>query len=154
MYQKSWLVENLLMKADKMSMAASIELRSPFLDYRLVEWANRQPNHAKIRRTGLRTYETKSVLRRFCARRLPAEVLTRPKRGFPVPANMWLKNDLSRWAREILTGESSRITPAFSRNTINHLIFHARQGSSEAAGKVWLLIVLEFWLHAWNAHLS
>lgn len=153
-YQKSWLVENLLMKADKMSMAASIELRTPFLDYRLVEWANRQPNRAKVRRTGARTYETKSILRRFCAQRLPAEVLTRPKRGFPVPGNTWLQTDLSRWARGILTGESSRISAAFSRHTMSHLVFHARQGSSEAAGKVWLLIVLEFWLHAWDAHLS
>lgn len=153
-YQKSWLVENLLMKADKMSMAASIELRTPFLDYRLVEWANRQPNHAKIRRTGLRTYETKSVLRSFCARRLPAEVLTRPKRGFPVPANAWLQKDLSNWATDILTGDGNRITPEFSTNTIRDLIVHAQQGSTDAAGKLWLLVVLEFWLHAWDARLN
>ncbi len=153
-YQKSWLVENLLMKADKMSMAASVELRTPFLDYRLVEWANRQPNHAKIRRTGRRTYETKSVLRSFCAQRLPSEILTRPKQGFPVPVNAWLKEDLTNWARDILTGDASRITPEFSTNTINDLLFHAQQGSTDAAGKLWLLIVLEFWLHAWDAHLS
>ena len=153
-YQKSWLVENLLMKADKMSMAASVELRTPFLDYRLVEWANRQPNHAKIRRTGLRTYETKSVLRSFCARRLPNEILTRPKRGFPVPVNAWVQNGLGSWAREILTGAGSRITPEFSTATIDTLLFHAQQGSSDAAGKLWLLIVLEFWLHAWDARLT
>ena len=52
-YQKSWLVEDLLMKADKMSMAASLELRVPFLDYRLVEWANRQPIGVKIGRLGV-----------------------------------------------------------------------------------------------------
>ena len=93
-YQKSWLVEDLLMKADKMSMAASVELRTPFLDYRLVEWANRQPNHVKLKRTGLRKYETKSILRRFCAQRLPGEILTRDKRGFPVPVNGWLQEGL------------------------------------------------------------
>ena len=153
-YQKSWLVENLLMKADKMSMAASVELRTPFLDYRLVEWANRQPNRAKIRRTGRGTYETKSVLRSFCAKRLPVEVLTRPKQGFPVPVNGWLQRDLGNWATDVLTGDASRITSEFSTNTINNLMSRARQGSTDAAGKLWLLIVLEFWLHAWDARLS
>jgi asparagine synthase (glutamine-hydrolysing) len=153
-YQKSWLVEDLLMKADKMSMAASVELRTPFLDYRLVEWANRQPNHVKIKRTGLRSYETKSILRRFCAQRLPREVLTRTKRGFPVPANGWLEKGLSNWARDILTGNNSRIIQGFSLKTINELMLTAEQGSVEAAGKVWLLIVLEFWLQAWDVNLN
>lgn len=153
-YQKSWLVEDLLMKADKMSMAASVELRTPFLDYRLVEWANRQPNHVKIKRTGLRTYETKSILRRFCAQRLPREVLTRTKRGFPVPVNGWLQNGLGNWARGILTGDSSRMIPGFSRKTIDDLIHGSEHGSVGAAGKVWLLIVLEFWLQAWDAKLN
>jgi asparagine synthase (glutamine-hydrolysing) len=153
-YQKPWLVEDLLMKADKMSMAASVELRTPFLDYRLVEWANRQPNHVKLKRTGLRTFETKSVLRRFCAQRLPREVLTRTKRGFPVPVNGWLQKDLSNWARGVLTGNNSKLVFGFSQKIINDLILSAEQGSMEAAGKVWLLIVLEFWLHAWDASLT
>lgn len=153
-YQKSWLVEDLLMKADKMSMAASVELRTPFLDYRLVEWANRQPNHVKIKRTGRGTYETKSVLRRFCARRLPREVLTRTKRGFPVPVNGWLQNGLSGWAREVLTSDNSRIIPGFSVENINDLIGRAEQQSADAAGKVWLLIVLEYWLQAWDASVN
>ncbi|MCA1641884.1 MAG: asparagine synthase (glutamine-hydrolyzing), partial [Acidobacteria bacterium] len=61
-YQKDWLVEDLLMKADKITMAASLEARTPFLDYRLVEWANRQPNSVKVRRLGRGRYTTKSVL--------------------------------------------------------------------------------------------
>lgn len=153
-YQKSWLVEDLLMKADKMSMAASVELRTPFLDYRLVEWANRQPNHVKIKRLGFRTYETKSVLRRFCARRLPHEVLTRTKRGFPVPVNGWLQTGLANWARNVLTGSNSRIVPAFTAQNINELIAAAEQGSVQSAAKVWLLLVLEFWLQAWDARLN
>jgi asparagine synthase (glutamine-hydrolysing) len=153
-YQKGWLVEDLLMKADKMSMAASVELRTPFLDYRLVEWANRQPNHVKIKRTGLRTYETKSILRRFCARRLPAEILTRDKRGFPVPVNGWLQNGLTGWARDLLTGQNSRMIPGFSGTMITDLLRKAEHGSTDAAGKVWVLIVLEFWLQAWDAKLN
>ena len=153
-YQKSWLVEDLLMKADKMSMAASLELRTPFLDYRLVEWANRQPNHVKIKKTGLRKYETKSILRRFCARRLPREVLTRTKRGFPVPVNGWLQNGLGKWARDVLSSSNSRMVPGFSSKAIDDLIVRAEQGVGDAPGKVWLLIVLEFWLQAWDARLN
>ncbi|NOT47569.1 MAG: asparagine synthase (glutamine-hydrolyzing), partial [Acidobacteria bacterium] len=55
-YQKDWLVEDLLMKADKATMAASLEARTPFLDYRLVEWANRQPNSVKVKRKGINQY--------------------------------------------------------------------------------------------------
>lgn len=153
-YQKSWLVEDLLMKADKMSMAASVELRTPFLDYRLVEWANRQPNIVKIKRTGLRKYETKSILRRFCARRLPVDVLNRPKRGFPVPANAWLREGFSTWAKDVLIGANSRIAQAFSRQSLKNLELNARQGSSEAIDDAWLLIILEFWLQAWDARLE
>jgi asparagine synthase (glutamine-hydrolysing) len=153
-YQKSWLVEDLLMKADKMSMAASVELRTPFLDYRLVEWANRQPNHVKIKRLGFRTYETKSVLRRFCARRLPREILTRDKRGFPVPVNGWLQSGLANWARDVLTGSNSRISDAFTVPRIDDLIASAERGSMQASANVWLLLVLEFWLQAWDARLN
>jgi asparagine synthase (glutamine-hydrolysing) len=153
-YQKDWLVEDLLMKADKMSMAASVELRTPFLDYRIVEWANRQPNQVKIKRTGLRNYETKSVLRRFCARRLPQEVVTRPKRGFPVPVNGWLQNGLGPWARDVLRGSDSRIFPGFSAKSVDDLILRAEQGAGDAPSKVWLLIVLEYWLQAWDARIG
>lgn len=153
-YQKSWLVEDLLMKADKMSMAASIELRTPFLDYRLVEWANRQPNHVKIKRLGRNKYETKSVLRRFCARRLPGAILTRDKRGFPVPVNGWLQTGLADWAKDVLTGNNSRISSAFRLEKINELIANAERGSVQASANVWLLLVLEFWLQAWDARLN
>ena len=153
-YQKDWLVENLLMKADKMSMAASVELRTPFLDYRLVEWANRQPNQVKIKRTGLGSYETKSVLRRFCERRLPRDVVTRPKRGFPVPVNGWLQNGLATWARDVLRSGDARLFPGFSAKAIDDLLLRAEQGAGDAPGKVWLLIVLEYWLQAWDARIN
>ena len=153
-YQRPWLVEDLLMKADKMSMAASVELRTPFLDYRLVEWANRQPNHVKIKRTGLRRYETKSVLRRFGAKRLPPEIITRSKRGFPVPVNGWLQNGLGTWARGVLRSSDARMFPGFSAKPIDDLILRAEQGAGDAPGKVWLLIVLEFWLQAWDARIT
>jgi asparagine synthase (glutamine-hydrolysing) len=153
-YQQSWLVEDLLMKADKMSMAASLEARTPFLDYRLVEWANRQPNRVKIGREGLRRYRTKDVLRRFCERRLPAEVLRREKRGFPVPAYAWLREGLDAWAAEQLLGRESRTAASLRREEVERLLSAARAGAGDAAHRVWMLVILELWLRAWDASLD
>ncbi len=141
------------MKADKMSMAASLEVRTPFLDYRLVEWANRQPNFVKVKRTGLRRYSTKNVLRRFCEKRLPAEILNRPKQGFPVPAYRWLQEGLDRWATETLLGKDSRLARVFRPEPVRGLIQEARLGFSDAAQHVWILIMLELWLSAWDVEL-
>jgi asparagine synthase (glutamine-hydrolysing) len=138
-YQKSWLVEDLLMKADKMTMATSLEARTPFLDFRLVEWANRQPNWVKIRRNGRGSYRTKDVLRRFCSTRLPSEILTRPKKGFPVPAYRWLREGLDGWATDTLLGAESRLARAFNPEPIRRLCEEARQGVGDASHRVWRL---------------
>jgi asparagine synthase (glutamine-hydrolysing) len=153
-YQKSWLVEDLLMKADKATMAASLEARTPFLDYRLVEWANRQPNSVKVKRVGRHGYRTKNVLRRFSARRLPSAIIDRPKLGFPVPAYRWLQNGLDIWARELLLNPKSKLTGALRKEAIEGLIKEAREGYGDASHRVWLLIVLELWLQRWNSDLS
>ncbi len=153
-YQKSWLVEDLLMKADKMSMAASLEARTPFLDYRLVEWANRQPNAVKVRRINRKEYRTKDVLRRFCARRVPEAILNRPKRGFPVPAYRWLQDGLDTWARDVLLGSNSRLSGILRAEAVERLVAQARRGETDAPHRLWLLVVLNLWLEAWDARLD
>lgn len=153
-YQKAWLIEDLLMKADKMSMATSLELRTPFLDYRLVEWANRQPNSAKVKRVKMNQYTTKSVLRRFCAGRLPEEILRRPKRGFPVPAYIWIQNGLAGWAYDLLLGTGSRIARAFRHDSMRRYLHAAELGNQQAAHRVWTLIVLELWLRTWKVNFA
>ncbi len=153
-YQKSWLVENLLMKADKMSMAASVELRVPFLDYRLVEWANRQPINMKVRHIGYGKYLTKYILRRFAEKRIPKEIIQRSKKGFPVPAYRWLKQEkFSRWAEESLVGSKSRLKEVFSMPQLKEVLAMAKNGGEQAAHKTWLLIVLGIWLGEYSADL-
>jgi asparagine synthase (glutamine-hydrolysing) len=153
-YQKSWLVEDLLMKADKMSMAASLELRVPFLDFRLVEWANRQPTGVRIGRDGGR-YITKHVLRRFARKRLPEQIINRPKRGFPVPLGNWLKQDgFGRWTKSYLTGKTSRLKEAFEPKQMEAVAGEAASGNRRAAGHTWLLIVLETWLREFDVDLG
>jgi asparagine synthase (glutamine-hydrolysing) len=152
--QKSWLVEDLLMKADKMSMAASVELRVPFLDYRLVEWANRQPLDVKIGRFE-RRYVTKRVLRRFAKARLPREILDRPKQGFPVPVCSWLTDEaFASWAAEYIGGKQARLKHLFQGEEMRQQLRRAATGDQGSADKSWLLIVLETWLREFDVDVS
>jgi asparagine synthase (glutamine-hydrolysing) len=153
-FQKEWLVEDLLMKADKMSMATSLELRVPFLDYRLVEWANRQPIAAKIGSIGRRNV-TKRVLRRFVKGRLPQEIIDRPKKGFPVPVSAWLSEDSFRdWAMQHVTGKQARLKHIFREQGMKTELNRAAAGDRQAADKAWVLIVLETWLREFAVDIS
>ena len=147
-YCRSWLVEDLLMKADKMSMANSLELRCPFLDHRLVEWAAKLPLAWKTgtARTG---YRSKRILREFARKRLPAEILSRPKRGFPVPAYRWLEGSLGGWAEDRLFG-GRRLDCWFDLSSLRPVLAAARAGSAAAQHKIWNLLVLDHWVEAWT----
>ena len=152
-YQQSWLVEDLLMKADKATMAESLEARTPFLDYRMVEWANRQRNSVKVKRYGFNKYRTKNVLRRFCETRLPKTIIDRPKRGFPDPANLWLQNGLEGWARDTLLSKEGKLSEVFSKEVMETSIEQASLGKGHGGERVWMLIVLELWLRVWDVSL-
>lgn len=147
-YCRSWLVEDLLMKADKMSMANSLELRCPFLDHGLVEWAARLPLAWKTgtARTG---YSSKRILREFARKRLPAEILSRPKRGFPVPAYRWLEGPLGSWAEDRLFS-GRRLDCWFDLGFLRPVLTAARSGATTAQHKIWNLLILDHWVEAWT----
>ena len=153
-FQKAWLVEDLLMKADKMSMATSVELRVPFLDYRLVEWANRQPIGVKIGPLDGRSV-TKRVLRRFAKARLPQEIIDRPKKGFPVPVFRWLADEgFNDWAMDYLVGAQAKLKSLFLPDQMQQQLRRAATGDLKAANKSWLLIVLETWLREFEVDVT
>jgi asparagine synthase (glutamine-hydrolysing) len=149
-YSQDWLVEDLLMKADKMTMAASIELRVPFLDYRLVEWLASRPSDRKISATGSGVTQTKYLLRRFAEGRIPTEILSRPKEGFPVPLTAWLTGDFGKQSTELITGQDSQVSSLFDREFLTQIAADGRRGNREPALRLWMLVVLELWLRRWN----
>jgi len=147
-YCRSWLVEDLLMKADKMSMATSLELRVPFLDHALVEWAAKLPHAWKVG-SKLTGPVSKRVLREFAQKRLPQVILTRTKQGFPVPAYRWLNGEMGRWAEGLICDPKARLSEYFEISSVIPILKSARQGDIVSAHKVWVLIIAEQWMRQW-----
>jgi asparagine synthase (glutamine-hydrolysing) len=143
-----WLVEDLLMKADKMTMANSLELRVPFLDHSLIEWAQKLPLRWKVgdRAHG---YASKCILRSYARKRLPRSIVERPKRGFPVPAYQWLRGGLGQWAQDQLKRSNGTLGHWIDTSVLAPTVAAARRGDAAAARNVWVLIVLDTWARRW-----
>jgi asparagine synthase (glutamine-hydrolysing) len=146
-YCQSWLVEDLLMKADKMSMATSLELRVPFLDHKLVEWCATLPLEWKVGSLA-RGFTTKRILRCFAEKRIPKEIITRPNQGFPVPAYKWIQSDLFDFAQENL--HSKDLEKFFNKNELNALLKKLKDKDVHASHQVWSLIIFSKWIKKWN----
>jgi asparagine synthase (glutamine-hydrolysing) len=135
---KTYLHE-LLMKQDQMSMAASIESRVPFLDHRLVEFAAALPESMKLR--GL---TTKYILRKAMSDRLPKEILTRRKMGFPVPVGSWLRNRFSHVVDEYVLSPRALERGIFEPGFVRELVTRHNAGENHAE-RLWALINFEIW---------
>jgi asparagine synthase (glutamine-hydrolysing) len=137
---KTWLPNDLLIKADRMSMAASIELRVPFLDHRLIEYAATIPSRYKIRRG-----ESKHVLKAALADLLPHEILHRPKMGFPTPLGRMFKDDLSGFVEDVLLDRRSTTRGIFEPSAVRRLVDEHRSGRADHESALWRLVILETW---------
>lgn len=137
---KVWLPDDLLLKADKMTMANSIELRVPFLDHKLVEFAATLPADLKLRRgTG------KRLLRDAMAGVLPKPILTRPKKGFPVPTQLWFRTKLRDFTRDYLLASDSACRDYLDRQALQQLVQEHEEGSADRHQELFTLLVFEFW---------
>jgi asparagine synthase (glutamine-hydrolysing) len=136
---KTWLPDDLLIKADKITMANSVELRVPFLDHRVLEFAASLPSSHKIYRG-----ESKYVLKRAIADRVPKEILERPKTGFPVPYATWLRKDLKSFAWDILTDSRTVQRGYFNQKVVEGLL-EENSRHFDHSKEIFSLIVLELW---------
>lgn len=138
---KTWLVDDLLIKADRMSMAASLELRVPFLDYRLVEFAATIPSHYKVRNN-----QGKYILKKMMEGLLPNNIISRKKMGFPTPLKMMFENDLSDYASDLLLSDNARIANYFTKERVSQLMNEHTSKQHDHHRILWQLVVLEEWL--------
>lgn len=136
---KTWLTDDLLVKADKMTMANSIELRVPLLDHKVLEFAASLPAHFKVR-----GFTTKYIAKRALKKHVPAAILNRRKTGFPVPYAAWQRQELREWMLAILLDQQTLKRGYFERKSIEKLIAKDLQ-EGDASKELFCLVVLELW---------
>jgi asparagine synthase (glutamine-hydrolysing) len=135
----TWLRGDILVKADKMTMANSLELRVPFLDPEVFAVASRLPVRAKITRT-----TTKYALRRALEPIVPAHVLNRPKLGFPVPIRHWLRTgELLEWAYAMV--DTSAAGDLVDLSAVRRMIDEHQCGTSDHSRRLWTVLIFMLW---------
>jgi asparagine synthase (glutamine-hydrolysing) len=137
---KTWLVDDLLIKADKMTMASSVELRVPFLDHRVVEFAATVPSRMKLHRG-----EVKWILKRAMAPSLPDAIVRREKTGFPTPLAVMFKSDLSGYLRDLLLSRRFLERGYFEARAVERLLAEHVCGARDHHKALWQLVILEEW---------
>jgi asparagine synthase (glutamine-hydrolysing) len=137
---KIWLPDNLLMKGDKMTMAASLEARMPLLDYQLIEYAASIPSSLKIR-----AFNAKYLLKRAFADLLPASVLTRKKMGFNVPTGIWFRESQRRLITNLLLSERLYSRGYFKPEFVSHMVRDHLEGRTNYQAQLFTLASLELW---------
>ena len=138
--QTSWLPDNLLERGDRMTMAASIEARMPFMDHELAALISSLPDEWRIRgRT------SKFVLREAMRRMLPESILERPKVGFRVPVNEWFRTSMKDYLLDHLTGADSRTRDWYHRATLDRTLAEHIEGRQNHEKLLWAMLNLEIW---------
>jgi asparagine synthase (glutamine-hydrolysing) len=137
---KSWLPDDLLVKADKMTMANSVELRVPLLDHEILEFAAGLPASFKLH--GVTTkYILKTAFRKF----VPNEILDRKKTGFLVPYASWMRKELRPLVEDVLLSKRALDRGYFTRQGIEGLLAANLNGEGDYSKEIFSLLVLELW---------
>jgi len=144
---ETYLLDDLLVKMDRMSMAHGLEARSPFLDTAVVEFGASLPDRLRMR-----LGKGKILLRRAMRGVLPESILARGKRGFGAPLGAWFRSDLASFVRERLLDPSSPLHEYVRPEAVAALL--TRHGTSDLSAQIWALLTLESWLRqerSWGA---
>ena len=138
--QLSWLPDNLLERGDRMTMAASLEARMPFMDHELAAYVSSLPDEYRVRgRT------TKWILREAMKQLLPQAILERPKVGFRVPVNEWFRGPMKDYLYEHLTGTDSRTRHYYHAAALQQVLAEHVAGRQNHEKLLWSLLTLEIW---------
>jgi asparagine synthase (glutamine-hydrolysing) len=121
-------------------MANSLEVRSPLMDHKFVEFAARIPTHLKTR-NGVRKLIFKQAVKDL----LPAEILSKPKTGFAVPLGRWFRTDLAGLLRETLLSERARRRDLLNQSALRAMLDEQQSGRRDWSNRLWAFLFLELW---------
>ena len=136
---KTWLPDDLLVKADKMTMATSVELRVPLLDFQILEFAASLPANYKVQ-----GWKLKRILKAALSKAIPEQILNRKKTGFPVPYDHWMRNEMKDFVADTILSPNAASASYFCRKAVSQIVEAHQQGKGHAK-EVFSLLVLELW---------
>jgi len=142
---KTYLVDDILTKVDRASMAYSLEARVPLLDHRIVEFAARLPMEHKVHGGG-----TKHLLRKILYRHVPRKLIDRPKMGFGIPVNRWLRNELRLLLAEYLNEERVRREGFLRPKGVQRVVMEHLSGRRDHQYRLWALLVFAMWVERYR----
>jgi asparagine synthase (glutamine-hydrolysing) len=140
---QTWLPDTYLEKVDKASMAVSLEVRVPILDLNVVRFAASVPDRLRIR-----GFSTKYLLRQVAKRHLPDAIVRKPKHGFAVPVDAWIRGKLKDYMREILLDSRALRRGFFRPGAIEAVFNRHASGKENCDTQIWTLLMLELWMQA------
>jgi asparagine synthase (glutamine-hydrolysing) len=142
--QLGYLPDDQLAKIDRVSMGVSLEVRVPLLDHRIVEFASTLPTRFKVA-----TGKGKLILRRVLYRRVPEELVERPKMGFSVPLAQWLRGPLRQWSEDLLSEDALRRDEILQVEPIRRSWKSFLEGRGDSALGLWSVLVFQAWRQRW-----
>jgi asparagine synthase (glutamine-hydrolysing) len=143
-YVRGYLQEDILVKVDRASMAASLEVRAPFLAPDLIDWLGTVGPSLKLR--GL---TRKDLLRRLMRGRIPDQLIDRPKQGFGAPMDAWFRGPLAGLAAETLDPARIRAGCLLDPEAVTTILRQHQAGEADHGNRVWSLVLLELWRDRW-----
>ena len=146
--QNYYLPDDILYKTDRMSMAHSLEVRPPFLDHRIVEFAASLPERMKIR-----GFQQKFILKDLMRGKLPESVLTRKKTGFDIPTHDWFRSTLRELLMDVLSPAAVETTGIFDTSAVQTLIRDHMERRVNAGYHLWGLLTLFLWMRKWKVEI-
>jgi len=137
---KTYLPGDILAKVDRMSMAHSVEARSPLLDHKLIEFASTLPSAFKVHGG-----ETKYILKRAVEGLIPAQIIHRPKHGFSVPLETWLRHELNPMLHDLLLDRTATARGFLNTAGVEEVMAEHQRGRRDHSQRLWALLSLEVW---------
>ncbi|MFH0906938.1 MAG: asparagine synthase (glutamine-hydrolyzing) [bacterium] len=145
LYLKQYLSDDVLAKADRASMFASLEVRAPFLDYKLIEFVNSLPYCLK-----LNGFQTKYALKKVMKGKLPDNIINRPKKGFGIPVAKWLTKELKSFTLDLLSRDAIEKQGIFNYSEVKRLLNEHLSKKVDHRKKLWTLLMFQQWYNNWK----